>query len=152
VLYQRHCGKIYGLALRLSGSQADAEDVVQDTFMRAFRHLGKFRKDSSFGTWLYRIAVNRTRDLIKRRKPASPELEIATQPGQADALMGRRLEKALGKLPAGYREVLVLHDVLGMRHAEIGPVLGIKAGTSKSQLHKARANMRQILTSAQGAS
>jgi len=148
VLYRRHSGKIYGLALRLSGSPADAEDVVQDTFMRAFRNLGKFRRDSSFGTWLYRIAVNRTHDIINKRKPSLPEIEVATEPSQTKAIMGKRLEKALGKLPLGYREVLVLHDVLGMKHSEIGQVLGIEAGTSKSQLHKARANMRQMLTSA----
>lgn len=152
VLYRRHSGKIYGLALRMTGSPADAEDIVQDTFMRAFQHLGKFRRDSSFSTWLYRIAVNRTRDWAKKRKPTSPEVEIAQAPRQADAMVGKRLEKALGRLPFGYREVLVLHDVLGMRHAEIGPALGIKAGTSKSQLHKARASMRQMLTNAQGAS
>jgi RNA polymerase sigma-70 factor, ECF subfamily len=154
VLFERHNKKIYAMALRMTGSGADAEDVVQDTFIKAFRYLPKFRGDSAVGTWLYRIAVNLTRDLHKRRQRSRPEPEM--DPGEhvepRDTLAAKELERALQELPEGYREVLVLHDVMEKDHKEIASILDVKVGTSKSQLHKARARMRELLTSPQGAS
>jgi RNA polymerase sigma-70 factor (ECF subfamily) len=145
-MFERHHKKIYAMALRLTGSVSDAEDVVQETFIRAFRHLKTFRGDSRLSTWLCRIAINQSRDVYKKQARTSPERDVPVEPGQKDALARARLEKALEALPDGYREVLVMHDVIGMGHREIAEVLKTAEGTSKSQLHKARARMRELLS------
>jgi RNA polymerase sigma-70 factor (ECF subfamily) len=144
-LYGRHSERLFTLAIRLTGNKADAQEVVQDSFVKAWRNIDKFRGDSSIGTWLYRIAMNLSRDVTKRRRSYGQEIEVAVQPTSSDAFARKALEKALSNLPDGYREVLVMHDVMEMRHPEISDVLKIAVGTSKSQLHKARAQMRQIL-------
>lgn len=144
-LYGAHHRRIYGLALRLTGNAGDAEDVVQDTFVRAWRNLERFRGESSFGTWLYRIAVNLCRDLARKRRPTDALAERAVGPSGADPFARKHLEAALAALPRGYREIVVLHDVLELGHSEIASVLGIAVGTSKSQLHKARAQLRRAL-------
>lgn len=144
-LYRAHHRRIYGLALRLTGNVGDAEDVVQETFLRAWRKLDRFRGESSFGTWLYRIAVNLCRDLARKRKPTESDAEGATAIEPGDVLAREQLQTALAGLPHGYREVVVLHDVLDLAHAEIADVLGIAVGTSKSQLHKARVQLRKNL-------
>lgn len=144
-LYQRHAGRLFALALRLTGRRSDAEDVVQDTFLRAWRGLEGFRAESSVGTWLYRIALNRCRDAFARRRPEEPEVEGVAEVREGDALARRGLEAALAALPEGYREVLLLHDVMELEHPEIAAILGVEVGTSKSQLHKARARMRELL-------
>jgi RNA polymerase sigma-70 factor (ECF subfamily) len=143
-LYQRYAGRIYAMALRITGSRADAEDVLQETFLRAWGAAATFRGDSSEGTWLCRIAINRSRDLLRRRPPLR-DAEPADPVAPGDPPANRELARALGRLPDGYREVLVMHDVLGMNHAEIAHVLEVDVGTSKSQLHKARARMRELL-------
>jgi RNA polymerase sigma-70 factor (ECF subfamily) len=147
-LYTRHSQHLFTLAIRLTGSKADAEEVVQDSFIKAWRHIDKFRGDSSIGTWLYRIAVNLSRDVTKKRRSYGQEIEVAVQPVRSDAFARKTLERALADLPEGYREVLVMHDVMEMKHPEISDVLKIAVGTSKSQLHKARAQMRQTLKKA----
>lgn len=147
-LYAKHHGRLFGLALRLTGSRGDAEDVVQEAFLRAWRALPKFRGESRFGTWIYRIAVNLCRDQYKRRRPTEPEVDGEVPPAASDGIARRRLEAALEELSEGYREVLVLHDVMELRHPEIAEILGVEVGTSKSQLHKARAKMRALLTAA----
>ena len=137
------------MALRLTGSVADAEDVVQETFIRAFRHMHTFRGDSMFSTWLCRIAINQSRDVYRQGRKqvrTAPEKDVPVEPEQKDALARARLERALAVLPDGYREVLVMHDVIGMGHKEIAEVLKTAEGTSKSQLHKARARMRELLS------
>ena len=134
------------MALRLTGSVADAEDVVQETFLRAYRHMKGFRGQSLLSTWLCRIAINQSRDMYKQRARTTPEKDVPVEPEQKDVLARARLEKALKVLPEGYREVLVMHDVIGMKHKEIAEVLKTAEGTSKSQLHKARARMRELLS------
>ncbi len=151
LLYKLHKQKIYAMALRMTGSTADAEDVVKDTFIRAFRAIGNFRADAKVGTWLCRIAINLTRDLHKKKQRQGPEIEVAAKNSSSDPLAIKNLEGALAQLPDGYREVLVMHDVIEMGHKEIAKVLSVKEGTSKSQLHKARARMRELLTVATGA-
>jgi len=151
VLYNLHKQKIYAMAMRMTGSTADAEDVVQDTFIRAFRSISNFRADAQVSTWLCRIAINLTRDLYKKKQRLNPEVEIAARNYSNDPLAIKNLECALAQLPEGYREVLVMHDVIEMGHKEIAAVLSVKEGTSKSQLHKARARMRELLTVATGA-
>jgi len=151
-LYDTHCHRAYALALRLTRSEADAEEAVQDAFLRAFRALGGFRAEARFSTWFFRIVVNRCHDLLARRqKQRQRETDLDEQllpsrdHGQ-DPLAAPRLQAALEQLPVGYREVLLLHDMLGLDHREIARTLGIRRGTSKSQLHKARARMREIMS------
>lgn len=144
-LYQRNKDRIYALTLRLTGHCSDAEDVMQDTFLKAWRNLPRFRGQSSFGTWLYRIAINLCRDLAKKRKPTEEEIAGVTPDRGDDVLARKHLARALASLPQGYREVVVLHDVLELRHPEIADILDVAVGTSKSQLHKARVQLRQML-------
>ncbi len=118
--------------------------------MRAIRALPTFRGEARFGTWLHRIAVNAALQAIRKEKSRTqreapmPE-DIGVAPDLGDPLLARKLEAALDELPPGMREVLILHDVEGYTHAEVGEALGVTAGTSKSQLFKARARMRRLL-------
>lgn len=155
VVYEKYQRRVFTLVLRIAGEQ-EAEELCQEVFLKAFRNIEKFRGEAQLGTWLYRLAVNAalthvTRDRGRRVKAASEEL-LETVPAPVDAqleggdpkLRGR-IEAALSALPAGYRAVLVLHDIEGLQHEEIAEVLGCRVGTSKSQLHKARAKMRELL-------
>ncbi len=145
-LYKRHSGRIYSLSMRLLGNRADADEVVQECFLKAWRNVGSFRGDASVGTWLYRIALNLCRDRFRKRKPEDEQTDVAeVRDSYRDTFAQDRIENALGKLPPRYREILVMHDVLEMRHREIADVLGIAVGTSKSQLHKSRNHMRKLL-------
>jgi RNA polymerase sigma-70 factor (ECF subfamily) len=149
-LYQQNKGRIYALALRMTGNASDADDVVQDTFLKAWRNLSRFRRESSFGTWLYRIAVNLCRDLAKRRQPTEEEVDGVAPYNSGDAIARKHLTQALASLPQGYREIVVLHDVLELGHPEIADILDVAVGTSKSQLHKARVELRRILNRSDG--
>lgn len=148
-LYRRHTPRLYQLVLRLlGGAEAEAEDVVQESWIRAVESLRQFRWESQFPTWLTGIGLNLCRDRM-RRSARRAEL-IAAEPAVRAATPARTeeridLERALGQLPAGYREVLILHDVEGLTHNEIGSRLGIAEGTSKSQLFFARKAMRRLL-------
>ena len=160
-LYHRYKKRVYGLALRIVGT-GDAEEVAQEAFIRIFRGLPKFRGDAALSTWIYRLAVNaalshRTRRagarLLTRDSDSQPDAQLdktieaqpAAEPVQGDAVLRARLERALVRLPTGYRTVIVLHDVEGLEHEEIASILRCHVGTSKSQLHKARARLREIL-------
>ena len=135
-LYQTHLPRIFGLVRRMTGG-IDAEDLTQDVFVRAWSKLASFRGDSSFGTWLYRLAVNVVVERF-RTLSAKRHQHIAVEPGPG-------LEAALMQLPPGAREIFVLHDVEGYKHTEIGELLGISVGTSKAQLHRARMILRRHL-------
>ncbi|HEX9641878.1 MAG TPA: RNA polymerase sigma factor [Candidatus Krumholzibacteria bacterium] len=149
-LYLRHAPRIYGLALRMAQS-ADPEEMVQEIFVRAWQKLGSFKGEAAFSTWLFRLGVNliltRRSKLAKlwARELNGDELlvDVPARPSHVDASMD--FENALRRLPNGAREVLVLHDVEGFKHGEIGDMLGISVGTSKSQLHRARMSMRKVL-------
>ena len=146
-LYRRHGRAIYAYALRATGAPVQAEDLVQETFVRAYRSIGKFDGRSRFSTWLFAIAINRVRTQLSRQRPEVP-LEHAEQvasPETRDSWTRIRLNKALAALPEGYRNVVIMHDVLGMGHAEIAEARGCSVGTSKSQLHKARTKLRTLL-------
>jgi len=147
-LYRRHTPRLYLLVLRLLGySEMDAEDVVQETWVRAIRELAGFRWESALGTWLSAIGCNVARDQLRKLKrrderEQSPGIDswVALQPPeQVD------LEQAIRRLPEGYRTVLVMHDLEGFTHEEIGTALGIAPGTSKSQLFGARRSLRALL-------
>lgn len=146
-LYRRHTPRLHQLVLRVvGGSEHDAEDVVQDAWIRATEKLGDFRWEAAFSTWLTGIGLNVARGLL-RRKGRWTDLEGVPEPWRPAERHGERidLERAIALLPAGYRTVLVLHDVEGYKHEEIGEMLGISPGTSKSQLFHARKSLRQVL-------
>ena len=150
-LYRRHAPRVYAVIRRLAADDSLAEDWAQEAWVRVFRALPTFRGDSQFSTWLHRIAVNsalhgrRTRERRAGREEPLPALVADGAPVQ-NTLLRIRLEKALERLPERMRQVLVLHDVEGYTHEDIGERLGITAGTSKSQLFKARAHMRKLLS------
>ncbi|MEO8199643.1 MAG: sigma-70 family RNA polymerase sigma factor [Gemmatimonadota bacterium] len=147
-LYRRYTPRLYMTSLRLLGrSEMDAEDAVQETWIRAVRELGGFRWQSALSTWLTAITCNVARDQLRRiRRRAEDEQPAHDQPS-APSRAGEDidLERAIELLPDGYRTVLVLHDVQGLTHEEIGEALGIAPGTSKSQLSGARRSIRAML-------
>jgi RNA polymerase sigma-70 factor (ECF subfamily) len=149
-LYRQHSGRVFSVVRRLAGDDALAEDWAQEAWVRVFRALPGFRGESRFTTWLHRIAVNsalhgrRWRERRARHETSMPA-GIPEGSSQDQTVLRLRLEKALEKLPDRMRQVLVLHDVEGYTHEEIGEFLGVTAGTSKSQLFKARARMRDFL-------
>jgi RNA polymerase sigma-70 factor (ECF subfamily) len=158
-VYRHHGTKIYNLAFRMLGDAADAEDAMQEAFLQAFRKIGGFKGESSLGTWLYRLAMNLTLDRIRSRSSRNDRLTdpldapAAEQPSVSDPgveLVVSRLdlERAIARLPEGYRAVFLLHDVEGFDHKEVGTILGISEGTSKSQVHKARLKLRRLLAPA----
>ena len=141
----------------MCGTRADAEDLLQEIFLLAYRKLPEFRGDSTVGTWLYRLAMNRCLDHLKSRHTRASgnmtTLDEEAMPGpklvSSDGGIKRiDLERAISQLPDGARAAFVLHDVEGFQHHEIATILGISEGTSKSQVHKARLKMRALLTAA----
>ena len=153
-LYRAHAPRLFGLACRLVGRE-DAEDLLQDIFLTAHRKLGLFKGQSALGTWLFRLATNQCLDHLrsKRTRFALMTDAIDDEPDArgpaAGAILGvvdrLDLERALVELPPGCRTVFVLHDVEGLEHREIGDLLDISEGTSKSQVHKARMRLRGLL-------
>jgi RNA polymerase sigma-70 factor (ECF subfamily) len=147
-LYRRHTPGLYRFVLRLlGGNEFDAEDIVQQAWLKAVEGLGDFRWEASFRTWLHGIALNCCRGLFRRKEPRWLALEegplLAGPMTNPDERMD--LETALKRLPSGYRTVIVLHDVEGYTHEEIGHQLGISANTSKSQLSRGRRVLRSLL-------
>jgi RNA polymerase sigma-70 factor, ECF subfamily len=152
-LYQRHARRVLAIVRRLAGDEALAEDWAQEAWVRAIRALPTFRGDAQFSTWLHRIAVNsalhgrRSRERKAGREAPIDEF-VATRPMGGNVVLKLQLQRALDQLPEGMRRVLVLHDVEGYTHEEIGEMLGVNPGTCKSQLFKARAKMRRLLSPA----
>lgn len=154
-LYRTHAPRLFGLACRMVG-RGDAEDLLQEIFLTAHRKLGLYGGQSSIGTWLFRLATNQCLDYLRSRGTRLSNLtdglddEPLPSGPRAGAIVGvvdrLDLERALASLPPGCRTVFVLHDVQGCEHREIAGLLGISDGTSKSQLHKARMRLRQMLT------
>ena len=159
-LYDLHKRRVYSLCLRMTGNVAEAEDLAQEAFLQLYRKVATFRGESAFSTWLHRLSVNVV--LMHLRKKGLPEvsLEQTLDPnpdegpkkeiGTADlALKGAidrvNLERAIASLSPGYRTIFVLHDVEGYEHNEIAEMMGCSIGNSKSQLHKARLKLREIL-------
>ena len=166
-LYRTHSGRVYGLCFRMTGNPTLAEDLTQDIFLQVFRKIQTFRAESAFSTWLYRIAVNvvlmrrRVKTLNETSLEARNETENDTFPrremGRVDMRVSGvvdrvNLRRALGQLPRGYRQIFLLHDVLGYEHHEIAEALRCSVGNSKSQLHKARMRLLRILRRSSSAS
>ena len=155
-LYQRHNRRVYSLCLRMTQNVSEAEDLAQEVFIQLFRKIGSFRGESAFTTWLHRLTVNQVlmhfrkrsvRDEKTTEEGETPEQIVkGTENPNAMPVVDRiALDKAIAQLPPGYRTVFVLHDVEGYEHEEIGRMLGCAVGTSKSQLHKARMKLRNLL-------
>jgi len=160
-IYRLHNRRVYALCLRMVGNTAEAEDLTQEAFLQLFRKIHTFRGDSAFSTWLHRLSVNVV--LMKLRKKTLPEtsLEETTEPdeetggprkdvGGPDLLLTGsldrvNLQRAIDQLPPGYRAAFVLHDIQGYEHNEIAKIMGCSIGNSKSQLHKARMRLRELL-------
>lgn len=152
-VYHAHLGRVYNLARRMAGPEA-ADELTQDVFVRVWQKLGTFRGESSFATWLHRLAVNviieRFRALGSARDRFLADGETALE-RMSDLPSATRfdtrmdVDAALKRLPDGARTVFVLHDIEGYRHEEIGQMLGVSIGTSKSQLHRARMTLRGFL-------
>jgi RNA polymerase sigma-70 factor (ECF subfamily) len=169
-LYRLHSRRVYSLCLRMvAGNSAQAEDFTQDVFLQLFRKIQSFRSESAFSTWLHRLTVNIVLMRLRRKshvvasieemnqeknerdesggqpwEPGGPDLQLT---GVVDRL---HLERAIGQLPPGSRAMFVLHEVEGYEHEEIARMRGCTVGNSKSQLHKARVRLRQILHEATG--
>jgi RNA polymerase sigma-70 factor, ECF subfamily len=149
-LYREHAGRVYGLCLRMTRDPQLAEDCTQDTFINAWRALPKFETRSSLSTWLHRIAVNVS--LAKRRKsspvepaPQDDEEGAAAEWSLETPVEVQEIETAIGELPEGARDALVLHALYGYSHGEAAQMLGIAEGTCKAQLHRARKLLRARL-------
>jgi RNA polymerase sigma-70 factor (ECF subfamily) len=153
-LYREHVGRVYALCLRLTADAREAEEFTQDAFVRAWERLASFRGESAFSSWLYRLTVNvvflsrratrrRALRVVSAADPAA--LETRGLEATPPAGLGIDLERAVAALPPGAREVFVLHDVEGYRHAEIAELTGIAVGTSKAQLFRARRLLREML-------
>jgi RNA polymerase sigma-70 factor (ECF subfamily) len=155
-LYRRHSARLYNLAFRMFGNATDAEDVLQEIFLLAYRKLSSFKGEAALSTWLYRLAMNHCLDHLRskaaRMGHATDSLDDeerpAAAPSTAPEMVASRvdLERAIERLPEGCRAAFLLHDVEGFEHREIAEILGIATGTSKSQVHKARTKIRAYLT------
>jgi RNA polymerase sigma-70 factor, ECF subfamily len=159
ILYNLHKRRVYSLCLRMTANTAEAEDLAQEAFLQLFRKIGTFRGESAFSTWLHRMAVNVV--LMRLRKKSLPVVPLeetieseeetpkkelgAEDPALAGSIDRMQLQTAIEALPPGYRTIFVLHDVEGFEHNEIAEKVGCSIGNSKSQLHKARMKLRELL-------
>lgn len=159
-LYRQHATRLYNLASRMVGSRSEADDVLQEIFLLAYRKLGSFRGESSLGTWLYRLAMNHCLDVLRNRQTRmgqqtdsldEPDAAPLASPVPLVGAVSRiDLERAIDALPPACRAAFLLHDVEGFGHQEVGAMLGISEGTSKSQVHKARMRIRLYLAHGTG--
>src|SRR6266852_3840437 len=160
-LYRLHSRRVYAVCLRMVGNTAEAEDLTQEAFLLLFRKIHTFRSESAFSTWLHRLAVNIVLMHLRKKSLPAVSIEATTDPddetgspsidiGAPDLLLGGsidriNLERCIAQLPAGYRTIFVLHDIQGYQHNEIAEIVGRSVGDSKSQLHKARMRLRELL-------
>jgi RNA polymerase sigma-70 factor (ECF subfamily) len=146
-LYEMYRGRVFSTAYRMLSNRADAEDVTQDVFVKVFKKLKSFRGESAVSTWIYRIAINACLDFRRRRRlRQAVSLDEGIEVGSTPLSVARLIESTLPRMAEGYRRVFVLHDIQGLKHEEIGKILGITEGASKSQLHRARAFLRRELS------
>ena len=158
-LFYAHRPRVYSLCLRMTNNTAEAEDLTQDAFLQVFRKLSTFRGDSALSTWLYRVAVNTV--LMHFRKKGLRQISLDESSNQDTRLVKREygstderlagcvdriaLARAMEELPAGYRTIFLLHEIKGYEHQEIARILRCSVGNSKSQLHKAKLKIRELL-------
>src|SRR5713226_4488525 len=160
-LYELHSRRVYALCLRMVSNPSDAEDLMQEAFLQLFRKIATFRGESAFSTWLHRMTVNVVLMRLRKKTLPATSLEETTEPdeetggprkdvGGPDLLLSGsidrvNLQRAVEQLPPGYKTVFVLHDIQGYEHNEIADIMGCSIGNSKSQLHKARMRLRELL-------
>lgn len=156
-LYKRHSHRLYNVAYRMAGNATDADDLLQEVFLQVHRRLDTFRGEAALATWLHRLAVNCCLDYLRSKQgkqaKATGFLEdmddvepVAPGSWRPDTVLDRmELERAIATLPPSYRAAFVLHDIEGREHHEVGEMLGIAVGTSKSLVHKARRRLRTVL-------
>ncbi len=158
-LFYAHKPRVYSLCLRMTNNTAEAEDLTQDAFLQVFRKLATFRGDSALSTWLYRVAVNTvlmhfrkkglrqvSLDESSNQDPRVVKREYGSQDDRLSGCVDRiALARAMQDLPAGYRTIFLLHEIKGYEHQEIARILRCSVGNSKSQLHKAKLKMRELL-------
>ena len=156
-LYEEHHHRVYSICFRMTQNTAESEDLTQEIFIHLFRKFASFRGESAFTTWLHRLTVNHVLMHFRKRK-ARPELTTWTGELPAHAATGTNdpkrmrvvdrilLLEVIAKLPDGYREAIVLHDIQGLEHSEIAEIRGRSVGTSKSQVHKGRKMLRELMT------
>jgi RNA polymerase sigma factor (sigma-70 family) len=151
-LYKLYSKAMYNVGFRITGNEADAEDVLQEAFVNAFKNLGYYRGDATFGSWLKRIVVNKAINVIKKRKleviAQEDDLDVAIEDAEADYMPELNVEqvrKCIELLPDGYRSVLSLYLLEGYDHEEIAGIMGITESTSKSQLNRAKGKLKELL-------
>jgi RNA polymerase sigma-70 factor, ECF subfamily len=160
-LYRMHNRRVYSLCLRMLNNTAEAEDLTQEAFLQLFRKIGTFRGESAFSTWLHRLSVNVVLMKLRKKSGTESSLDEMTEPdedgngprrdfGTVDLRLSGsidrvNLQRAVDQLPPGYKSVFVLHDVQGYEHNEIAEIMDCSIGNSKSQLHKARMRLRELL-------
>jgi RNA polymerase sigma-70 factor, ECF subfamily len=160
-IYRLHSRRVYALCLRMAGNPTEAEDLTQDVFLQLFRKLGTFRGESAFSTWLHRMSVNTVLMRFRQRPKAETSLDSLTNPEEESGRLPEEfgcpdlrlngvidrvaLQAAIRELAPGYRAMFILHDIQGYKHEEIAQILGCTAGNSKSQTHKARIRLRELL-------
>jgi RNA polymerase sigma-70 factor (ECF subfamily) len=161
LIYQRHCRRVYALCLRMLGDPVEAEDLAQEAFLQLFRKIHTFRGESAFSSWLHRLTTNVVLMRFRKKKPVVTSLDEITRTDEEKGLLRNEiggpdlrltglfdrinLQAAIEQLPEGYKAMFLLHDVYGYEHHEIGRMLGCSTGNSKSQLHKARKRLRELL-------
>jgi RNA polymerase sigma-70 factor (ECF subfamily) len=160
-LYRSHCKRVYAVCLRMVGNTTDAEDLTQEAFLLVFRKLHTFRGESAFSTWLHRLVVNTVLMHLRRKslpavsmegglppdgETAPSSIDIAASDLVLEGSIDRiNLGRCIAQLPAGSRAVFVMHDIQGYQHHEIAEMMGRSEGVSKSQLHRARKRLRELL-------
>lgn len=148
-LYEKHAPRLYSLCYRFTGHRQEAEDQLQEVFMRLLKKIGSFRGQAAFSTWAYRLAVNHLSNHVRRqRKESGLDEELPVEASGAavgDPHLSSALRRAVAALPPGFRKVVILHDQEGFSHEEIGDILGCSPSTSRSQLCRARVALRDLV-------
>lgn len=151
-LYKLYSRAMYNVGFRITGNEEDAEDVLQEAFISAFKNLNHYRGDSSFGSWVKKIVINKAINLLKKRKwelmPENEEFDVPAEepePEYRPELQVETVRNAIMQLPDGYRSVLSMYLLEGYDHQEIAEIMGITESTSKSQLNRAKAKLRELL-------
>jgi RNA polymerase sigma-70 factor (ECF subfamily) len=150
-LYKLYSKAMYNTACRITNDPDDAEDVLQEAFISAFRNLKHFRQDATFGSWLKKIVINKAINFLKKKRtellPGGEDWDVAevVEEEYAEPLTLERVKRAIGQLPDGYRSVLSLYLLEGYDHQEIGQILGITESTSKSQFNRSKKKLRELL-------
>jgi RNA polymerase sigma-70 factor, ECF subfamily len=167
-IYRLHSRKVYSLCLRMLGDPTEAEDLTQDVFLQLFRKIDTFRGESAFSTWLHRMSVNIVLMRFRKKPIAQTSLDAISNPKDESSTPPKELgvpdlhlngvidrvtlQAAIDELPAGYKAMFILHDIQGYNHGEIAEIFGCSVGNSKSQVHKARMRLRELLQNTIGRS